>query len=170
MKREKDNTFIIINEDITVCSPRRTIKLNRTTAPQKRPQTRHPQASDSPTACSDNQLSQPSPKTPCLQQIDLTQLTITKKTPTKHHQRTVSRNITIETILPLKHHLRSHSSNISLETVPPIEYHQRTDSPNIAIKELPPTKHHHRSHSHNITPKTMPPQEHHQGLTPRAQS
>ena len=35
MKREKDNTFIIINEDITVCSPRRTIKLNRTTAPQK---------------------------------------------------------------------------------------------------------------------------------------
>ena len=146
MKREKDNTFIIINEDITVCSPRRTIKLNRTTAPQKRPQTRHPQASDSPTACSDNQLSQPSPKTPCLQQIDLTQLT------------------------PLKHHLRSHSSNISLETVPPIEHHQRTDSPNITIKELPPTKHHHRSHSHNITLKTMPPQEHHQGLTPRTQT
>ena len=53
-----------------VCSPRRTIELILTTAPQKRPRTHHPQASDSPTACPDIQLSQPSPSTPCLQQID----------------------------------------------------------------------------------------------------
>ena len=68
MKEEKDNQFIMKNEDANSHAGMSATENHRLKSAQQLlkelPGTHHPQAGDSPSACSDNQLSQHSPKTP----------------------------------------------------------------------------------------------------------